>query len=210
MPSRRISPTHAKYLMLALYPSAFVASLFLGGLKQCVTLIALGFWYNDLEGADQSCIIRNLINALGFMCYASGATEIAAGHLEIFLTLDAYRWLSVIGAVVFTTVHMQDMYDQAGDSLRGRWTVPLSMGDWPARWTIAVPVAFWSFFCPAFWQLSVLGYVIPVLTGATIAYRVISERSVKSDKITFRIWNLWMVFLYLLPLVKRFSVVAEF
>ena len=32
----------------------------------------------------------------------------------------------------------------AGDRARNRRTLPLVLGDWIARWTIAVPVMIWS------------------------------------------------------------------
>jgi hypothetical protein len=61
--------------MLVLYPVACLVSALLGGLRQCLALIILGFCYNDLGFADRSCITRNLINGIGFVCYASGAVE---------------------------------------------------------------------------------------------------------------------------------------
>jgi hypothetical protein len=42
----------------------------------------------------------------------------------------------------FSTLHMQDMYDQAGDSLRDRRTLPLVVGDSSARWMTIVPMLF--------------------------------------------------------------------
>ena len=52
MPSKRISQRHAKRLLFRLYPAAFVANLKVGGMKQCLALMVLGFWYNDRGGAD--------------------------------------------------------------------------------------------------------------------------------------------------------------
>ena len=192
--------------MFAFYSAAFFVSLLIGGSKQCVALMLLGYWYNDLRGSDESCIVRNLINGFGFICYASGATEIALGHGPAMLNQTAYLWFSIIGLIVFTTVQTQDMSDQAGDSLRGRKTVPLVVGDKRARWTIAVPIAMWSFACPLFWRFGPGGYVVPGTIGAVIVFRTLSKTSVEDDKITFRIWNLWMVWLYLLPLVRRYTI----
>ena len=205
MPSRRMSETHAKWLMRCLYPVAIVASLKLGGLKQCLTLIFLGWWYNDLGGADHSCITRNFINACGFLSYASGATEVAS-RTELLgspFKPIAWLWFFVIGAVVFTSVQTQDMYDQAGDGLRGRKTVPLVIGDDYARWSIAMAMAVWSVVCPTFWQLGPGTYALSMMTAAFVTVRTLTKRSVSADKLTFRIWNLWMVMLYLMPLFKR-------
>ena len=204
MPSGRLSETHAKWLMWSLYPAALIASLKLGGLKQCLALIFLGWWYNDLGGGDHSCITRNFINACGFLSYASGATEVASRTdlLGSPFKPIALPWFVIIGAVVFTSVQTQDMYDQAGDGLRGRNTVPLVIGDNYARWTIAVAMVVWSIACPTFWHLGPGTYAISMITAAVVAFRTLTKRSVADDKLTFRVWNLWMVMLYLMPLFK--------
>lgn len=95
------------------------------------------------------------------------------------------------------------MYDQAGDGLRGRKTVPLEIGDHYARWSIAIAMAVWSVACPAFWQLGPGTYTLSMVTAAIIAFRTLTRRSVSGDKWTFRLWNLWMVMLYFMPLFKR-------
>ena len=205
MPSGRLSETHAKWLMWSLYPAAILASLKLGGLKQCLALVLLGWWYNDRGGGDSSCITRNFINACGFLSYASGATEVASRSdlLDNPFNPVAWPWFLVIGAVVFTTVQTQDMYDQAGDSLRQRKTVPLVIGDYYARWSIAIAMIGWSVVCPTFWQLGPATYAMSTITGAVVISRTLTKKSVPADKLTFRIWNLWMVMLYLMPLFKR-------
>jgi 4-hydroxybenzoate polyprenyltransferase len=201
MPSRRLSPTAAKRLMLVAYPLAVLGSLCLGNLAQSLTLILLGYWYNDLHGGDASCLVRNLINAGGFLSFASGALQAAIGARASALPLLGW-WSLVIAAIVFSTVQTQDMYDQRGDAVRNRRTVPLVVGDAPARWTIAVPMVVWCWATPWLWRSSTLGYVAPVALGLTVAVRTLKERSERGDRNTFRIWNLWMVSVYLLPLIK--------
>lgn len=202
LPSRRLTPEQAKQIMMIFYPTAFLSSLYLGGVGQCVTLMGLGYWYNDLRGADNSCITRNFINACGYICFTSGAMQVASDPSVEFLRPVAYQWLLIIGLVIFTTIQSQDMYDQAGDSLRARWTVPLVLGDSAARWSIAVPVAIWSWFCPAFWQLGVRGSAASMVLGLIIISRILSKRTVKDDRISFRIYNMWIISLFMLPLTK--------
>ena len=163
-------------------------------------LILFGWVYNDLGGADKDPVVRNIINGLGYLSFASGATIIASGHS--LLNQMAYCWLFIVGAVVVTTVQLQDMADQEGDSMRGRRTAPLVYGDGPARWTIAIPVVLWSFVCPAFWS-SPLGFILSVVLGITVSARILSIRTLEGDKLTFKLWNLWMMVLYLIPLIKR-------
>ncbi|KAE9369851.1 hypothetical protein N431DRAFT_493573 [Stipitochalara longipes BDJ] len=188
--SGRLTPQQAKNLQLAIYPVVFLASVLVGGTPQCLVLVVLEYFYNDLEGSERSCVTRNVVNASGFVVYSSGALA----------------WQFLMGAVVATTGHSQDMADQAGDRLRNRKTVPLVIGDSVTRWTIAVPVSFWSVVAPRFLKLGVVGYLIPFAIGWTVILRTLIVRDVVGDMTTFQIWNLWMVSLYLLPLVKAYTV----
>ena len=171
-----------------------------------MALMALGFFYNDCEGADRGWAVRNLINAFGFMSFASGASEVAVESEQQDInyweggTLE--WWLGVVGLVVATTVQTQDMYDQEGDAARGRKTLPLVWGDSMARWCTAIAMAFWSIVCPWFWQVSSRGSVASVMLGLLVVGRTLCSRSVAADKVTFRFWNLWMMSLYVLPVMK--------
>ena len=202
LPSGRMTVTQARRLLLAVLPVAFFLTMYLGGMEETVAMMALTWMYNDLGGADESYVVRNLINAFGFMCYSSGATIVACGYGQYSLNPVAYQWLAMVGGIVFTTLQMQDMADQEGDQARGRGTVPLVLGDWPARWTIAIPVTFWSVACPLFWQLHAYAFMVPIVLGATVSLRLLFLRSVNSDKVTWKVWNIWISGLYLLPLVK--------
>ena len=208
IPSGRVSPQVALRLVLTLFPLAVIVSLFLGNLPQCLALILLGYWYNELNGADASCLIRNFINAGGFICFSSGAMQIAIGgecgarQNSIFALGPFGWWYILIAFVVFTTVQTQDMPDQRGDAARNRKTVPLVMGDASARWTIAIPMTVWSCITPRLWRSSIVGYTTPAILGAVIAVRTLSVRSERGDEMTFRLWNLWLVSIYLLPLIK--------
>lgn len=205
LPSSRCTRREAKSAMIVLYAVAILTSVYLGGLTQCMILILLGWIYNELGGSDENFVIRNMINAAGFVAYGSGAMAIALGPTGFSLSEGGYRWFQIVGAVVLTTVQMQDMLDQAGDKARSRKTIPLVIGDQPARWTVAIPTLFWSFFCPSFWRLHAIGYIAPAVVGGLIVFRVFSAKSVHGDKVTFRIWNFWMVVLYFLPLMKKLS-----
>lgn len=204
MPSGRLSSEQAKYIMLALYPIAIISSLYVGGWRQSLSLLLLGVWYNDFGGSDASPITRNLLNALGFICFTSGAMEVTLGQ-PLPPTSKMIEWFSIIASVIFTTIHTQDMYDQVGDSERNRKTIPLVIGDGPARWTIALPMGFWCWFCPLYWHLPYAVWMVSISLGLSVALRTISMRSLEDDKVTFKFWMLWLVVLYSLPLLKQYS-----
>ena len=152
LPTGRLSPQAAKYLMLSSYSLAIILSIWLGNWPQCLALIVLGVWYNDLRGGDSSCLVRNLINAWGYTCFSSGAMQVAIGGRDGPSALRLLGWwYAVLACVIFSTVHAQDMYDQRGDAVKNRKTVPLVIGDVKARWTIAVMMVFWSVMAPLCW-----------------------------------------------------------
>lgn len=209
IPSKRISLAHSRRLLLAIIPIVFFLSLYLGAMEVTVALMVFTWMYNDLGGADDNFLIRNILNLFGFVSYSLGATLIASDERSFSLNVTAYQWLAIVGVIVFTTLQMQDLPDQDGDRARGRGTVPLILGDRMARWTIAIPVTAWSCFCPAFWKLDALGFLVPVVLGGSIAFRVIAKRSVEADRLTWKLWCLWTISLYALPLCKNYKVLLQ-
>lgn len=204
LPSGRLSPVHARRFLLAILPIIFIITLHLGGMEETVAMMVLTWMYNDLGGADEHYNVRNLINAFGFMCYSSGATRVASGFGEHTLTPSSYTWIGIVGAIVFSTLSMQDMADQEGDHARDRGTLPLMHGDGFARWAIAIPVMFWSIVCPAYWRMSFCWYAMPLATGLIVVIRLLTLRSVASDKSTWRLWNVWITSVYSLPMLKYY------
>ncbi|PLB50875.1 hypothetical protein P170DRAFT_446081 [Aspergillus steynii IBT 23096] len=212
LPQNRLSPFQAKcimYFLAALVPiHGYVCNGI--GFRQSLFLRALDIWYNNIGGGDNSPILRNLINALGYLCFTTGALEIALGK-QLRFTLEAVssysgaenhliQWLLVIAGIIFTTVHLQDLYDQVGDAARDRRTIPLVIGDGPTRWTIAIPMLVWGVICPRFWGLA--GGLLSLSIGLayTVALRVLLVRGGQSDRMTFRLWNCWISTIYVMPL----------
>lgn len=203
LPSKRLDPESARRLTFMLYPIAVTVSFFFGTLPQCLSLELLGYWYNDQHGSDSNPLIRNFINACGFVCFFSGAMQVAVGGQSAEATLWLHcRWFLMIAGIVFSTIQTQDMDDQRGDAARNRKTLPLVWGDVKARWSIAIAVLVWSFTTPWFWASSTVGYTAPVLLGFIVASRTLWMRNEEGDKTTFRTWNLWLVSICLLPLVR--------
>ncbi|GKZ80162.1 hypothetical protein AnigIFM56816_004379 [Aspergillus niger] len=217
MPQKRISPTQALCLMSFFIFLAQVHGHIYGGIgqRQSLLLLALDVWYNNLSGADKNPLVRNCLNALGYMCFLSGALEVAlAKRLPLFIhnpfrytgpesCLD--QWLLIIATIVFSTVHLQDMYDQKGDAIRGRRTLPLVIGDAPARWMVAVPMFFWGFACPLFWALRFEFFLCSMGLAYAVAWRALTVRNEEGDRSTFFVWNCWMSMVYIMPLVAQWK-----
>ncbi|MCJ1280742.1 hypothetical protein MMC26_000059 [Xylographa opegraphella] len=211
LPSHRLSPREARRLLLGVIPTVFLATFRLGGIREAVTLKLLTWMYNYLGGADDGVVVRNLLNALGYMCYGSGSMVIAAGYGQHELAPRAYPWLAILGAIIFTTRQLQDMPDVHGDAARGRQTVPLLYGDSFARYSIAVPVVAWSLLCPAFWGSDLLGYAAPLVIGLFLGVRLLLRRSVAADADTWKVWCVWISVIYVLPVWKQHgAVVGEY
>ncbi|MCJ1400851.1 hypothetical protein MMC11_004060, partial [Xylographa trunciseda] len=182
LPSRRLSPAQAYELMLTAYVVAGAVSAVLGGIRSCLAVVMLAYCYNNLGGADVSGAVRNLMNVSLYLCAMTGTIEVAAGGQTIAFSGTAWAWFAVIGAVVLTTVHIQDLPDQKGDAVRGRRTIPLEIGDEKARWSVVILDLVWSVAAPMFWHKGIAGYLLPVGLAGLVALRLLTKRSVREDK----------------------------
>ncbi|KAJ5248568.1 hypothetical protein N7468_000019 [Penicillium chermesinum] len=215
MPQKRLTPRQARWLMTCFFALVQCHGISGRGLghRQSTSLFLLGLWYNNFGGADNHPVVRNGINAAGYMCFISGALENALGQRLDFplqnpigqtdLKFRLEQWLLLIAGIILTTVHLQDLYDQRGDAVRQRRTMPLVIGDGAARWTIAIPMTVWAFVCPLFWKVRAELFVLSVGLAFTVVGRVLLRRDEKSDRSTFRVWNYWIATIYAMPLFSQ-------
>ncbi|KAI8951164.1 UbiA prenyltransferase family [Xylaria longipes] len=210
LPSGRWTCRQATYIMFVFYLIAGVLSWYIGGFRWSMSLLLLGIWYNNMGGSDVNALIRNLINALGYMSFGAGALEVVldaplcytgAVMPDLSTVPNLETWIGTMFAIILTTVHTQDMEDQEGDALRGRRSLPLQIGDRLCRWVIASCMIFWGSFCPSLWQCGWAGYITSTLLAYMVALRSLTLRTVESDRTTFKIWNIWIISLYTLPLI---------
>lgn len=209
LPSGRITGVQARRLLLGIVPATFLLTYVLGAGDFSLMSLLLTWLYNDLEGADENYVIRNLINSLGLVCWSAGTTMVACGKDQHQLNAMGYYWLKIEAAIVFTTLQVQDLRDQKGDQARGRRTAPIVLGDVVTRWTIAIPVLFWSLFCPFLWGLGIYGFIVPAVLGGSLSLRVLRWRSVEADQLTWNLWGLWIGSLFILPLCRNPSVLNQ-
>jgi 4-hydroxybenzoate polyprenyltransferase len=208
LPSGHITASQSRRLLLIALPIVLALSFYLGPWQETLLLFSINWMYNDLKGCDEDFILRNLLIAIGYGLYNSAALRIACG-IDSSITSIGFWWIILVSCVIFTTEHICDMKDQAGDKARGRRTAPLVIGDGVARWTIAVPVMAWSLTCPFFFGLGCWGYLVPVSFGLVVALRTLLLRSLDEDAVTWKIWALWTVMLFSLPLVKEHAIVTS-
>ncbi|KAI9745625.1 MAG: hypothetical protein M1818_001159 [Claussenomyces sp. TS43310] len=227
IPAGRMTSKEAGVLVQCLYPLVWLLSIFLGGGTEAFQLIVQGIAYNDFGGGDANPFIRNAINAGGYLSFQLGALSAATATQSKFNLPTLLRfgipepaspsgssvefsargkiWFLLLAVLFFTTVHIQDLPDQDGDAKRQRRTFPLVFGDAPARWTLAAVMTVWSLATPWFWSLGWKSYLAPLGLGLFVVLRTLMFRDEKQDRLTFKIWNGWVIAVYLLPLVKSLS-----
>ncbi|KAF4928674.1 Fumagillin beta-trans-bergamotene synthase [Colletotrichum viniferum] len=204
IPAGRVSAAQARHLLLAAVPLALALSFRLGVGSETLACICASSYYNDLGGADEHFLIRQLVNGLAYPVYGVAALKILiadAGVAEILP--GAYAWLGLLGLVVGTTIQVQDLKDYEGDKARRRHTFPVILGDAFTRFGICVGIMFWSLVCPAFWgivQVRVAGWVW--LSGALLAARIWCRRGPEADRLSFVMWSWWVMGLFVLPLMR--------
>lgn len=204
--SGRITAQQADRFLIISYLVAYLISHEFGGRLQCVALAVLTYFYNDLGGADKSWITRYLLNGLGFVNFGTGAMEVALSRsADIGYSRITAQWISILVLVIATGMQSMDLYDVKGDTLIGRRTLPILIGDTATRWTITMSVISWSLFCPWYWGLGLTGYAVPSLGAIYTSVRYFIKRNPKSDKTTYRMWHLWLLSMYCLPLLKTYG-----
>lgn len=106
--------------------------------------------------------------------------------------------------MILTTIHTQDLRDQEGDKARGRNTLPNAMGDGPTRVLMSSFIYFWSFAAPFYWKCSVVGYLLPGLSGIFVATRYLLQRTRKADRFNFHLQSLlWLPAIYATPMFSQ-------
>jgi 4-hydroxybenzoate polyprenyltransferase len=207
VPSGRISIEDSRKLLLTCIPIVWVINYLFSVHFEASVLMILTWMYNDLGGGDLNCYIRNAIICAAFGFYNLGSLKVASGSSpksgEIHVNLTGYIWIAVISLIIFTTMHIQDLKDQAGDLQRGRKTAPIAFGDSIARWTIAVPLTLWGIFIPIFWGTG--PYILVCCAGLAvyIAVRVVCLTNPEQDSMSWKFWTMWTAMVYNIPLISN-------
>ncbi|KAJ1323567.1 beta-trans-bergamotene synthase [Microdochium nivale] len=215
VPAGRITSEQCQAVLRHLVPACLLGSWLFDnacgscGVTQASALLMCMVWlYNDLGADSAGPLLRNALNAVGLALFGWGALVVltpgggggwdappmAQGKLQV--------WTLLVAAVVMTTVHAQDFPGVEGDAERGRQTMPLRHGQRVSRWALAVACPVWSAVCLRFWEVGFGLWWVPLLAvSGTIASLTLFGGNLRSDKMVWRLWCLWMVLLFILPLL---------
>ncbi|KAI8156297.1 Fumagillin beta-trans-bergamotene synthase [Colletotrichum sp. SAR 10_70] len=208
IPAGKVTQEQTRAAMLVAIPAVLVFNYVLGVWSEGVFILILTWLYNDLRGGDT--LARDAIIAVAYFLFNTASLKIAIGDVAAAaasaseggnsITREGYLWAGIISAVILTTMQVQDLKDQAGDAGRGRNTIPLFFGDFASRASLAVLVPAWSCVCVYFWGIRSWGVLLPVVSGALVVVGVLRTRTPETDARAWRLWCLWTVCLYSLPL----------
>ncbi len=195
----RLNQTKAFWIMMVAHFLGIAYSAVLGVLTVKLATIVWLWIYHDPRLSDEYWVIRNAINALAYVSFSVGAVSVAAGGN---ITVTGLQWFAITGAIILSTIQIQDLPDIIGDAARGRKTMPLVTGCQPCRWSIAILVPLWALAASFFWGVISSAAISSCLLAAYVSWRVMTKKTVKQDKKTWFIWNLWVVSLYTMPFGK--------
>ncbi|WYZ37899.1 hypothetical protein EsH8_II_001405 [Colletotrichum jinshuiense] len=200
IPAGKVTPEQTRKAMLVAIPTVLALNYVLGVWREGVFILVLTWLYNDLRGGDE--LVRDVIIAVAYGLFNTASLKIAiSGNADASITCEGYAWAAIISAVILTTMQVQDLKDQAGDRGRGRATIPLFFGDRASRLSLAMLVPFWSCVCVYVWHIRSWPVLLPTLSGALVVAGVLRTRSPQTDARAWKLWCLWTVCLYSLPLV---------
>jgi 4-hydroxybenzoate polyprenyltransferase len=168
---------------------------------ETLVLLAMQFVYNDLRWCDGHWLIRNALISIGYGLYSAISILIIIGPGNT-LNTKGIQWIFIIVLVMLSTQHICDIKDVAGDRLKGRQTVPIIFGDHYCRKSIELSVYACSIICLAFFDSAFWSSAMTMSMARMIAYRLMNFRSLGDDKLTWKLWALWTVNLFVLPLTR--------
>lgn len=201
LPSGRLTPSQATAIFHCMYPIVFIISLTIGGLFPSILIIALSYWYDDQDGGSDP-LQKNIINGLGIGSFFAGPLEVITRR-SILLNGGSRvaTWVGILMATIATTSHIQDLRDVDGDKAVGRRTLPVAIGDSNARLVAAIGIFSWTWIACCFWNAGWVEASLAIGAGAVMEGSMLFFRSKVGDVRTWKIFPLWMLGLFLLPIL---------
>lgn len=197
IPAGRISQCQVRKVLLPIATVlALLVSFAQGTYVEAAAFVVTSYVYNDLGGADIHWLVRNLLNGVGLSLLNIGALWLAA---DGYVDARGYVWTIAVGLAIATTIQTADFRDQEGDVARGRRTLPLVVGDGPARWTTAALMSVWAVLGPWLCGAGVAGYFLSIVAAGVAAVSLLVCRTQDADGWSFKLWSVWMTVIYIMP-----------
>ncbi|KAF8177699.1 UbiA prenyltransferase family [Pholiota molesta] len=199
LPSKRITLKNAIILRWILVPFCFAISsaYSVEALYSSVALVLLTVLYNELAAHAGNFVVRNMVNAGGFMAFEFGATLLAGSDRERINTI-AVLAVCISGGIFATTIHAQDFKDAEGDRLIGRQTIPIVFPN-IAKYTVMAPLMLWSIALSYVWQLDLTFACIFCCLAFFVGFYFLSAQTVKDKQMAFYWYNVWLSAAHVLP-----------
>ncbi|KIM77526.1 hypothetical protein PILCRDRAFT_76681 [Piloderma croceum F 1598] len=189
-PSGRISLQHGQLLYLCVMASCIVISI-CNRLTAVSFIYMLSMWLYNEVGLSMHPISKNLLCAIGYMCYSWGTTYIIGRHQPMSSTSTTAIFLS--GLIFFTTGHASDFRDRSGDAAIGRKTIPLIIPQVAARWSLLFATLAITCGLIFFWKPPMLVAAIFAVIGATTTVKFVTNYSEEADRTSCRWYEVSIV-----------------
>ncbi|ESK88560.1 hypothetical protein Moror_3175 [Moniliophthora roreri MCA 2997] len=200
IPSGLITVESTHTLRWALVPICLYLSWIYGVLYAGISLTLAFVFYNEF-GLDSYWYSKSLLNAIGIVSWNIGAACIASeGQQDLLVRYRAAPVISV--ALIWTTIHVQDFRDEAGDRMQGRITLPTFLPVASRYLTLCLLTA-WSIGLGLFWQLERTAMTFFVIFGVYLSLRIFWQRSEAEDKVSLRLYMLWLSLAQTLPFITH-------
>ncbi|KAG2073275.1 hypothetical protein BDR04DRAFT_1010891 [Suillus decipiens] len=145
-------------------------------------------------------IFKNLCNAGGYATNELGSLLILGSPLDE----TSIKALSCSALVILLTIHAQDFADVNGDRRSGRRTLPIVAPE-GSRIYMLCALPLFSFALASFWNLGPFSTVLFVSMGSWVGIRYFFFRD---DQSSYRLYNIWLMGVHLLPTNVRFCALA--
>ncbi|KAG2047330.1 hypothetical protein BDR06DRAFT_897650 [Suillus hirtellus] len=204
VPSGRISAKDSRALRWGLMLFCLgLSSLFsLNAVITSAVFAVLTIVHDDLHLGDHP-IFRNLCNAAGYVTFELGSLLILSRESSLDGTSIKALYCSAL--VILLTIHAQDFADVSGDMKSGRRTLPIIAPEGSRIYMLcALPLS--SFALASFWSLGPLSTVLFVSMGSWVGIRYFRDKI--RDQSNYRLYNIWLMGVHLLPANVRFHALA--
>lgn len=160
--------------------------------------------YDDLHLSNHP-IFKTLCNVAAYVTGGVGCSLILSGGS--LLDGTSIKAFSCSALVILLTIHAQDFPDINGDRKSGRRTLPIVAPEGSRVYMLCV-LPLLSLALTSVWSLGPLCSIFFVSVGSWVGIRYFLFRDEIRDQSSYRLYNIWLMGVHLLPANGRFPVLA--